>query len=672
MAENIKEIETLWIPMPDGARLAARVWMPEDAERNPVPAILEYIPYRRREFTRVRDDNTHPRFAWAGYGVIRVDMRGSGDSDGLMHDEYAQQELDDGCDVIAWVAAQPWCDGNVGMMGKSWGAYNSFQVAAMRPPALRAIIPVMGTDDRWEEDIHFRGGVMATDNFWWGSIMQLFNAAPPDPDIVGDRWRDMWRERLDAMTLWINLWAEHQTKDTMWKHGSVSQNYADIQVPVYFFGGWADLYRDTPFRIAEHLKAPCKVLMGPWAHLYPHDGIPGPKVDFVDEAIRWWDHWLKGKANGIMDEPRLRFYMQDSAAPETTITHRTGRWVDVADWPSVDVTGQTLWLNAGGLGAAADQAGMTMTICSPQSYGAAGGDMTSFATPGDMPGDQRVDAGGALLFRSAPLDGPMEILGQPKLRLTVAADRPQGFVTAILADEAPDGAQSLISRGFANLTHRISAEVATPVIAGEEMEISVTLHGMAWQVPAGHRLVLHLASTYWPILWPSPEPVTLSLRPGLSAIEIPVLALRTNAPPPRDLAPPSPAAPSQTTQLSEGSMARDITTDLITGTIRHRMFIDGGVFGPIGKIRFDAIGTEFHDVSERIYEIHPDDPLSAKATMTQSRTMERGNWKVRIETTSEMTASSDAFHLSAHVECWEGDTPFHRVDWSHNIPRNGM
>ncbi|MFZ1728456.1 MAG: CocE/NonD family hydrolase C-terminal non-catalytic domain-containing protein, partial [Albidovulum sp.] len=254
----------------------------------------------------------------------------------------------------------------------------------------------------------------------------------------------------------------------------------------------------------------------------------------------------------------------------------------------------------------------------------------------------------------------------------VAADRPQGFVTAILADEAPDGAQSLISRGFANLTHRISAEVATPVIAGEEMEISVTLHGMAWQVPAGHRLVLHLASTYWPILWPSPEPVTLSLRPGLSAIEIPVLALRTNAPPPRDLAPPSPAAPSQTTQLSEGSMARDITTDLITGTIRHRMFIDGGVFGPIGKIRFDAIGTEFHDVSERIYEIHPDDPLSAKATMTQSRTMERGNWKVRIETTSEMTASSDAFHLSAHVECWEGDTPFHRVDWSHNIPRNGM
>jgi hypothetical protein len=364
--------------------------------------------------------------------------------------------------------------------------------------------------------------------------------------------------------------------------------------------------------------------------------------------------------------------MQDSTVPDTTISHRNGHWVEVMDWPSADVVGQTFWLNASGLGRAADQGGGTLTICSPQSYGAAGGDMTSFATPGDMPGDQRVDAGGALIFRSAPLDAQMNILGQPKLRLRVTADRPQGFVTALLTDEAPDGAQSLITRGFFNLTHRISSEVVTPVVAGEAMEVTVALHGMAWQVPEGHRLVLHLASTYWPILWPSPEPVTLGLRPGISVIEIPTLVSDEAVPCPRVLAPPPSAALRQTTQLCEGSMTRDIVTDLISGKVRHRMFIDGGVFGPIGKIRFDAIGTEFHDVSERIYEIHPDDPLSAKATMTQSRTMERGDWQVRIETYSEMTASSDAFHLTAHVECWEGDVPFHRVDWSHEIPRNGM
>src|SRR5918997_5400025 len=175
--------------MPDGARLAARMWLPEEAAAVPVPAILEYIPYRRRDRTRLRDESMHPYFAAAGYAAIRVDMRGSGDSDGVLHDEYLEQELQDACDVIAWLARQPWCDGNVGMMGKSWGAFNSFQVAALRPPALKAIIPVMGTDDRWEEDIHFRGGVMATDNFWWGSIMQLLNMSPPDPAVVGARWR---------------------------------------------------------------------------------------------------------------------------------------------------------------------------------------------------------------------------------------------------------------------------------------------------------------------------------------------------------------------------------------------------------------------------------------------------------------------------------------------------
>ena len=216
-------IETVWIPMPDGVKLAARLWLPEGARENPVPCILEYIPYRRRDRTRMRDEAAHPLFADAGYAAIRVDQRGCGDSEGVMLDEYADIETDDGVSVIEWIAAQDWCDGGVGMFGKSWGAYNSFQVAARRPPALKAIAPVMGTDDRWLEDIHFYGGVLASDNFWWGSIMQLYNAMPPDPAIVGDRWRDMWKERLDAMTYWPAQWMEHQTHDEMWRRGSISR-----------------------------------------------------------------------------------------------------------------------------------------------------------------------------------------------------------------------------------------------------------------------------------------------------------------------------------------------------------------------------------------------------------------------------------------------------------------
>ncbi|SPH23755.1 Cocaine esterase [Defluviimonas aquaemixtae] len=669
---EIRSIETAWIPMPDGARLAARMWMPEEAARTPLPAILEYIPYRRRDRTRMRDESMHPRLAEAGYVSIRVDMRGAGDSDGLMADEYSEQEIQDGADVIAWIAAQEWCDGKVGMFGKSWGAYTSFQVAAKRPPALKAIAPVMGTDDRWLEDIHFYGGVLANDNFWWGSIMQLLNALPPDPQIVGaDKWREKWKERLDAMTFWPALWLQHQTHDHMWRRGSISENYDDVAIPVYFFGGWADLFRDTPFRIAEHLKGPVKVLMGPWAHLYPHEGIPGPKADFLDEMIRWWNLWLKGEDTGLVDEPLLRFWMQEGVAPAGYHSERPGRWVEEAAWPSPNVSERGLWLNAAGLGDEADTNGEPMRIASSTDYGKAGGDMCSFAIPGDMPVDLRHDAGGALLFRSPPLDEATDILGQPSVDLVVSADRPQGFVAVTLADEAPDGAQTLITRGFANFAHRNGDERPSPVIPGEEMRISVPLHGIAQRVAAGHRLVLHVASTYWPILWPSPEIVTLTLKPGHSRLNLPVRHATPDAPDPRALPEPAPRAKRKATQLREGKLERDWRMDLKTGTLVHRVFIDGGVFGPVGDVRLDETGTVIGDVSERIYEIGPD-PLSARAIMKQSGFFRRDDWNPRFETWSEMTATKTHFVLKASVTCRDGEEEFHHVDWHHEIPRNGM
>lgn len=671
--ENLEVIETVWIPMPDGAKLAARLWLPPNAREKPVPAILEYIPYRRRDRTRLRDESMHPHFAAAGYAAIRVDMRGSGDSDGVMEDEYSHQEIQDGVDVIAWIADQPWCDGKVGMFGKSWGAYTSFQVAAERPPALKAIAPVMGTDDRWLEDIHFYGGVLANDNFWWGSIMQLYNAMPPDPEIVGeDRWRDMWKERLDAMRFWPVLWLEHQTHDAMWRRGSISENYDDVQIPVYFFGGWADLFRDTPFRIAKRLRGPVKILMGPWAHLYPHEGSPGPKADFLGEVIRFWDHWLKDRDNGLMDEPRLRFWIQESVRPASAISERAGRWVEEMAWPSPHVRSKRLWLNDRVLGELAEASGAPLAICSPQTFGEAGGDMCSFAIAGDMPTDCRQDAGGALLFRTEPLEKPLDILGQPKVALRITADRTQAFVAVLLVDEAPDGAQTLITRGFCNLTHRNSDTVPTAVTPSKEMEVTVPLHGIAYRLNAGHRLMVQVASTYWPILWPAPEPVTLTLGAGTSALDLPIRTAPAGEPDPRPLPPPPSAEkPRPAAKLREGSLDRSLTVDHATGVHKSRFYIDGGVFGPIGRIRLET-GTELGDISERIYSIHPDDPLTARATMEQDSLFERGDWKVRIRTSSEQTATTTEFVLKARVACWDGETLFHDVEWEHKIPRNGM
>ncbi|MDX1687401.1 MAG: CocE/NonD family hydrolase, partial [Candidatus Promineifilaceae bacterium] len=147
----IREIENCWIPLSDGTRLAARIWLPEDAEDTPVPALLEYLPYRKSDGTAPRDALHHPYFAGHGYASIRVDMRGSGDSDGVLYGEYLPQEQEDALEVISWIAQQPWCEGNVGIFGISWGGFNALQIAACRPPELKAAVAIDFTDDRYND-----------------------------------------------------------------------------------------------------------------------------------------------------------------------------------------------------------------------------------------------------------------------------------------------------------------------------------------------------------------------------------------------------------------------------------------------------------------------------------------------------------------------------------------
>ncbi|MCB1368393.1 MAG: CocE/NonD family hydrolase, partial [Rhodobacteraceae bacterium] len=273
--KRIIETPDLGVPMPDGCRLSARVWMPEDTAANPVPAILEYIPYRKRDGTVERDAIMHRYFAAHGYAVVRLDLRGSGESQGILHDEYTETELQDGTDAIAWIAAQDWCDGNVGMMGKSWGGFNCLQVAMRRPPALKAIITVCSTVDRYADDIHYKGGCLLNDNFLWGAGQMLsYSSRPPDPGLVGDDWRAMWLERLETAPLLAARWLRHQRRDDYWKHGSVCEDWGAIQAAVLSFGGWADNYMNTVAHLVENLNAPVKGIVGPWVHQYPHTADP--------------------------------------------------------------------------------------------------------------------------------------------------------------------------------------------------------------------------------------------------------------------------------------------------------------------------------------------------------------------------------------------------------------
>ena len=304
MTDRVEDIENVWIPLSDGCRLAARIWRPEDAHERPVPVLLEYLPYRKRDFMRFRDEPMHRYLASHGYASVRVDLRGSGDSDGLLDDEYTAQEHADGVEVIAWLAAQPWCSGSVGMFGISWGGFNSLQIAARRPPALKAIMTVCAADDRYTDDAHYMGGCLLTENLQWGAIFMMNQALPPDPEIVGDAWREQWKKRLEHLPNFPELWLRQPWRGDYWIEGSVRDHIDRIEIPVYAIGGWADAYTNAVPRLVETLNSPSKGLIGPWAHTFPHLGLPGPAIGFLQEAVRWWDRWLKGMDNGIDREPK--------------------------------------------------------------------------------------------------------------------------------------------------------------------------------------------------------------------------------------------------------------------------------------------------------------------------------------------------------------------------------
>ena len=317
---RVREIEHTWIPLSDGTRLAARIWLPEDAEEDPVPAVLEYLPYRKNDFTAVRDSVHHPYFAGHGYASMRVDIRGSGDSDGVLYDEYLPLEQEDALEVLAWIAKQPWSTGAVGLYGKSWGGFNGLQIAAHRPPELKAVISLCSTDDRYADDVHYMGGcVLASKMLYWASTMLLFNARPPDPRHVGDAWREMWLERLEQSPPFVETWLSHPLRDAYWEQGSVCEDFSAITCPVYAVGGWADAYTNAIPRLLEGLSCPKKGLIGPWAHNFPERATPGPAIGFLQECLRWWDRWLKQIDNSIDDEPMLKVWVQTSGSTSPRI-----------------------------------------------------------------------------------------------------------------------------------------------------------------------------------------------------------------------------------------------------------------------------------------------------------------------------------------------------------------
>lgn len=663
---NIREIEHVWIPMKDGARLSARIWLPEDAEQDPVPAILEYIPYRKNDFTALRDSIRHPYFAGHGYASIRVDMRGSGDSDGILYDEYLPQEQEDALEVLDWIAAQPWSTGSVGMIGKSWGGFNGLQVAARRHPALKTIITLCSTDDRYADDVHYMGGcILASDMLWWASTMLAYNARPADPRIVGEEWREKWLERLEKTPPFVEEWMRHQRRDSYWKQGSVCENYADIDIPVFAVGGWADGYTNAIFRLLEGLPGPKKGLVGPWAHEYPEVAVPGPAIGFLQECLRWWDYWLKGKETGIMAEPMLRAWMQESVPPETDYDNRPGRWVAESVWPSPNTNPHHLWLNDMELSEQAPVQTQEIIVSSVQQHGLYAGVWCPFGQPGDYASDQRLEDGLAVTFTSKPLKAPLEILGFPEVIVELASNCPQALIAVRLCDVAPDGSSTLITWGMLNLTHRDSHEFPVPLEPGERYTVQVRLNANGYQLPVGHRLRVALSPTFWPHAWPSPEPVTLTVFTGENTrLSLPVRTAQAMDHELHEFDLPEAAAVAEREILREESRSREVRYDLIKGVWSLDDYSDEGAR------RLVANGIEYGSTNRNIYSMKENDPLSARVQCEWTLDIGRGDWQTHLKTVSIMTADKQNFHITNKLWAFEGEDQVFHKEWNCDIPRD--
>ncbi|MFJ4219418.1 CocE/NonD family hydrolase [Curtobacterium luteum] len=633
-----------WIPMPDGVRLHARIWSPT-ASSGPLPVLLEYLPYRLDDWTAPRDSERHPWYAQHGYASVRVDIRGTGSSDGFFDDEYSEQELRDGEAVIAWLAEQSWSTGAVGMFGISWGGFNALQLAARAPAALKAVVTVCSTDDRYDNDVHYAGGaVLGIDMAAWGATMFAFNSRPPRPEVVGADWVARWTERLERNRPMTPVWLSHQERDDYWRHGSAAEGYGDIRAAVLAVGGWADPYRDAVLRLVEHVDAPVKGIVGPWSHQYPDRGLaPGPSIGFLQETLRWWDRWLRGVDTGVEQDPALRAWINEGEAPATYYEERRGRWVGAEAWPSAATTPRTVALSStrgGGDG--------PLVVRSPEHTGVDAGRFFPFGNATDLPPDQRAEDGRSVCF-DLPVEEAFDLLGTVTVDLAATSDVPRATVVVRLCDVAPDGASTLVTRGVLNAARRNGMDRADPLVPGEPTVLPVRLVSTGHRFATGHRVRIAVSTSYWPWVWPHGTSPTLTVDPASSVVRLPVWT-RTSDDDVR-FGEPERSTPLPITRVApaEPLPQRTVTHDVETG--EWTLDVDPGYGG--GRVYPD--GLVFTEDARETYRIRTGDPTSARASSRWSIGLATATWGARLETASELTATADAFRVENTVRAWARD-----------------
>ncbi len=655
-----------WIPLADGTRLAARLWLPDE---RPAPVVIEALPYRMDDLTSSYASEYERLCEEGSLAVCRVDLRGTGSSDGIAEDEYPAQEQQDLVQVIDWLAAEDWCNGSVGMYGTSYSGFNSLQLACERPPALKAICAIFATDDRYSDDVHYYGGALkAIDLVDYVTYMVTSNVLPPVPAIVGPTWRDTWAERFERTRPWVLRWLEEQVDGPYWQHGSVRitdraggwSGYERITCATMLVGGWADGYRNNSFRAFEALTCPKRLLLGPWAHMSTATSLPGPHLDLVPELIRWFRRWLADEPNGVDDDPPIQVFVRHPTPPEPDLAMHRGAWRHEPGWP-LD-RARALELRASG--ARVERRG-SVGLPIVGDVGTAAWISCAGRLPWGQPLDQRTDDARSLcLDWDVPRD--TELLGHPVVAVVLSADVPVAYLAARLCSVAPDGTSTLVTRGLLNLCQRGDRTDPQPLLPGEAIAVELELEVGSWVFEEGHRLRLALATSEWPNAWPSPLGGTLTLDLDSLVFTVPTV----DGPPViAELPVFTPSSGEEThgpdpdTSISQPTVWRvehDVLARETRCVVSHGVEYDGDLGARVAESYAGEVG------------VSTTDPGRAWATGEATYRITWDDVEVQAEARVDVRSDAEAYHVTVDVVAEEPNGPFgrHERRFEQTIPRH--
>lgn len=643
MTYSVRVDRRVFVPMDDGTRLALTLYLPDTEADGPFPAVVESLPYRKDDDCFARDYRTYHYLAQRGIAGVRIDVRGTGASTGVIVDEYVEQEQLDNLAVMEWLEAQEWCDGNLGMWGISWGGFSALQAAMLRPPQLKAIMVMHATHDRFACDVHYTGGsAHAAEQLDWPGSMVTTNALPPDPEIFGDGWYAEWMRRLEETPQWPFEWLKHQYRDAYWLHGSPMADYAAIQCPTLLVGGWLDGYVDGMAALAENLSCPTRTVIGPWGHDRPATGVPAPTLDHFDLMARWFGHHLRGDDNGVMELPPVTAFVR--TAPPYDGDRVEGVWRAESAWPPDDRNEMELSL--------ADMEHGPTSWSGPQWVGshAPFWDRGGFQT-----NDPEEDDAASMQFSTASFNDGVEILGSPTVVARVTTDRHVGLLAARLLVVDPAGRAYLICRASRNLTFPRDLSEPTAPVPGRPMDVTLPLGATSAVIPPGWHLRLSLSGADFPVVWPPPTRFTLTVDPAHSSLTLPTV-------PPRpsdrtlDIAPAAnlPEAPVESTRsTSTWSVTRE------NGLNLYRMIRGETEIQPSMTYRTDQWWT---------VSVEDDDPGTTRARTVSMASLERPAWSVATEGSIQIEAG-ESFEVTIGLAARYNGMEIFRRTWSQVIPR---